>query len=111
MTATEPASPTDAFRAARDTLLRHRTDYEGARAAFTWPRPEHFNWALDWFDAIARDNADRAALHIVEEDGSGARYSFAEMRTRSAQVANWLRAQGVAPGHRVILMLGNQVEL
>lgn len=111
MTATEPASPTDAFRAARDTLLRHRTDYEGARAAFSWPRPEHFNWALDWFDAIARDNADRAALHIVEEDGSGARYSFDEMRTRSGQVANWLRAQGVAPGHRVILMLGNQVEL
>lgn len=110
MTATEPTSPTDAFRAARDTLLRHRTDYEAARAAFSWPRPEHFNWALDWFDVIAEGN-ERTALHIVEEDGGGARFSFAEMRTRSARVANWLRAQGVEPGHRVILMLGNQVEL
>ncbi|MCH6163306.1 AMP-binding protein [Streptomyces marispadix] len=110
MTATEPTSPTDAFRAARDILLRHRTDYDAARAAFSWPRPEHFNWALDWFDAVAEDN-DRTALHIVEEDGSAARHTFAEMRDRSARVANWLRAQGVSPGHRVIVMLGNQVEL
>lgn len=110
MTATEPTSPTDAFRAARDTLLRHRTDYDTARSAFSWPRPEYFNWALDWFDAVAEGN-DRTALHIVEEDGTAARYSFAEMRSRSAQAANWLRAQGVEPGHRVIVMLGNQVEL
>ncbi|QPP05909.1 AMP-binding protein [Streptomyces bathyalis] len=110
MTATEPTSPTDAFRAARDTLLRHRTDYDTARTAFSWPRPEYFNWALDWFDAVAEGN-DRTALHIVEEDGTAARYSFAEMRSRSAQAANWLRAQGVEPGHRVIVMLGNQVEL
>ncbi|SCK42657.1 AMP-binding protein [Streptomyces sp. WMMB 322] len=110
MTATEPTSPTEAFRAARDTLLRHRTDYDAARAAFSWPRPEHFNWALDWFDSVAEDN-DRTALHIVEEDGSAARYSFARMRARSAQAANWLRAQGVGPGDRVIVMLGNQVEL
>lgn len=110
MTATEPTSPTDAFRAARDTLLRHRTDYDAARAAFSWPRPERFNWALDWFDAVAEDN-DRTALHIVEEDGRAARYSFAEMRDRSARTANWLRARGVQPGHRVIVMLGNQAEL
>ena len=29
MTVTEPTSPTDAFRAARDILLRHRKDYDG----------------------------------------------------------------------------------
>ncbi|MGH3314393.1 MAG: AMP-binding protein [Streptomyces sp.] len=110
MTATEPTTPTDAFRAARDTLLRHRTDLDAARAAFSWPRPGHFNWALDWFDAVAEDN-DRIALHIVEQDGGEARYSFADMRTRSDQVANWLRAQGVRAGDRVVLMLGNQVEL
>jgi acetyl-CoA synthetase len=109
-TGTEPTSPTAAFRAARDTLLRHSTDYDAARAAFSWPRPEHFNWALDWFDAIARDN-DKIALHIVEEDGRAARYTFEQLRTRSDQVANWLRRQGVSPGDRLILMLGNQAEL
>ncbi|NSC24529.1 AMP-binding protein [Streptomyces albus subsp. chlorinus] len=105
-----PSTPTEEFRAARDTLLRHRTDYEAARAAFSWPRPEHFNWALDWFDRIAEGN-DRLALHLVEEDGSERRVTFDQMRVRSDQVANWLRGRGVAPGDRVIVMLGNQVEL
>ncbi|MFJ8882600.1 AMP-binding protein [Streptomyces sp. NPDC102402] len=102
--------PTEEFRAARDLLLAHREDYERACADFRWPRPEHFNWALDWFDVIARDN-DRTALCIVEEDGSRCRYSFAELAHRSDQVANWLRSQGVRAGDRVLVMLGNQKEL
>ena len=107
--AAEPEA-TAAYRAARDTLLRHRTDYEAARAAFSWPRTEHFNWALDWFDRIAEDN-ERTALHIVEEDGSEELYSFGAMRLLSDRVANWLRASGVGAGDRVIVMLVNQAEL
>ena len=58
---TDSASPTaaaatGAFRAARDLLLRHRDDYESARREFTWPELDGFNWAVDWFDVIARDN-------------------------------------------------------
>jgi acetyl-CoA synthetase len=108
MTAT--TSATEQFRTARDFLLRHREDYATAYEGFVWPRPEFFNWALDWFDVIARGN-DRIALHIVEEDGQRTRLSFAELSGRSAQAANWLRAQGVRPGDRILVMLGNQVEL
>ncbi|WP_016908184.1 AMP-binding protein [Streptomyces xiaopingdaonensis] len=103
-------TPTSAFRSARDTLLRHRGDYAAARARFEWPRPEHFNWALDWFDRIA-DGNDRVALHLVEEDGRETQVTFEEMRKRSNRVANWLRGHGVGPGDGVVLMLGNQVEL
>ncbi|MFD4829311.1 AMP-binding protein [Streptomyces uncialis] len=103
-------SATDEFRAARDFLLRHRTDRDTAYEGFRWPRPERFNWALDWFDVIAEGN-DRTALHIVEEDGSERRTGFAAMSRRSAQVANWLRARGVGAGDRVLVMLGNQTEL
>ncbi|WP_217198827.1 AMP-binding protein [Streptomyces buecherae] len=102
--------PTEEFRAARDFLLRHREDYAAAYAGFQWPRPEVFNWALDWFDPLA-ERVDRTALHIVEEDGTETRLSFAELRVRSHQVANWLRAQGVRAGDRVVVMLGNQAEL
>ncbi|CCH30577.1 AMP-binding protein [Actinosynnema sp. NPDC047251] len=98
------------FRDARDLLLRHATDYAAAREAFTWPELDEFNWALDWFDVIARDN-DRIALWIVEEDGSEGRWTFADLARRSDQVANWLRDNGVRRGDRVVLMLGNQVEL
>ncbi|WBO62996.1 AMP-binding protein [Streptomyces camelliae] len=101
---------TEAFRAARDFLLEHREDYATAYAGFTWPRPAHFNWALDWFDAIAAGN-DRTALHIVEEDGGETKLSFAELAERSNRVANHLRARGVRAEDRVLVMLGNQAEL
>ncbi|MFD9130978.1 AMP-binding protein [Streptomyces bottropensis] len=103
-------SATDEFRAARDFLLAHREDYATAYEGFTWPRPEYFNWALDWFDVIARGN-DRAALHIVEEDGTETVVSFAEMSERSSRVANRLRDRGVRADDRILVMLGNQAEL
>ncbi|MER0241505.1 AMP-binding protein [Streptomyces sp. HSW2009] len=102
--------PTEEFRAARDFLLQHREDYAAAYAGFQWPRPAAFNWALDWFDPLA-ERVDRTALHIVEEDGTETRLTFAELRERSDKVANWLRAQDVRAGDRVVVMLGNQTEL
>ncbi|MET7439851.1 AMP-binding protein [Streptomyces sp. NPDC004082] len=107
---TAKTSATDDFRTARDFLLAHREDYAAAYAGFDWPRPEYFNWALDWFDVIAEGN-DRAALHLVEEDGTRVQVSFAEMSERSDRAANWLRAQGVGAEDRILVMLGNQVEL
>ncbi|MFE0449179.1 AMP-binding protein [Streptomyces fungicidicus] len=101
---------TEAFRGARDFLLEHREDYATAHRDFAWPRPERFNWALDWFDVIA-DGNDRTALHLVEEDGGEKRLSFAALARRSDQVANWLRQRGVAAEDRVLVMLGNQAEL
>ena len=89
---------TEEFRAARDRMLDLRTDYEAARSEFQWPRFEHFNFALDWFDQIAADpaKANNPALVIVEQDGSATRRSFADLSRRSGQVANWLRRPGCA---------------
>lgn len=106
-----PNPSTAAFRAARDTLVSLSGQYERAVQEFRWPDVgERFSWAIDWFDAIARGN-DRTALWIVEEDGTQRRLTFDEMATRSDQVAVWLSNLGVRQGDRVLLMLGNQVEL
>ncbi|QIL83513.1 AMP-binding protein [Diaphorobacter sp. HDW4A] len=105
-----PEESRDAFIAARDFLQRHRTDYDRAYQEFRWPVLGEFNWALDYFDHMARGN-EATALHIVEEDGSQTRRSFAEMSERSSQVANWLRGLGVKRGDRVLLMLGNELAL
>jgi acetyl-CoA synthetase len=101
---------TSAFRAARDLLFAHREDYAGACEKFAWPVLDAFNWALDWFDVIAAGNT-RPALRIVEQDGSQLCRSFAQLSRRSNQVANWLRDRGVRRGDRILLMLGNRVEL
>jgi acetyl-CoA synthetase len=98
------------FRAARDFLLEHRNDALRAHAEFRWPQLDHFNWALDHFDDLAEGN-HATALWIVGDDGSEERLTFAEMRSRSNQVANWLEGLGVQRGDRVLLMLGNEVPL
>ncbi|WP_349269666.1 AMP-dependent synthetase [Mycolicibacterium parafortuitum] len=101
----------DSLRSARDHLVTVMADYDKAVETFEWPRiTGPFNWATDWFDAIARGN-DRVALWIVEEDGRERKVTFDEMARRSDQVATWLGGLGVGKGDRVILMLGNQVEL
>src|SRR4051812_27921023 len=98
------------LKTARDLLLERRDDYEGARAAFEWPAPEEFNWALEWFDAFAAGN-EAPGLWIVGAGGSEDRLSFDELYRRSNQVANRLRERGVERGDRIVLMLANQVEL
>ncbi len=105
------SAATTAYRSARDQLLALQGDPQRARDEFRYPDVgERWNWAVDWFDAVARGN-DRPALVVVEEDGSDQVLSFAEVATRSDQVAAFLADQGVSRGDSVIVMLGNQVEL
>ncbi|MFI1767644.1 AMP-binding protein [Streptomyces sp. NPDC020800] len=98
-----------AFRQARDLLLEHRDDLETARRLFRWPRPDRFNWALDWFDVVARDNS-APALRVIGPDGDQD-HSFDTLRRRSDQVASWLRELGVRRRDPLLLLLDNRVEL
>jgi acetyl-CoA synthetase len=101
----------EGFKAARDFLLDHRTEYDTAYRDFRWPRLDRFNWALDWFDAeLARgQTASRNALTIVGE--GAASLTFAELSERSNRVANGLRTVGVRRGDRILVMLGNVAPL
>ena len=102
--------PAAEFVAARDFLLAHRDDLDAACRGFRWPVLDRFNWAIDYFDAMARGN-DATALHIVGEDRTETRRSFRQMSDSSSQVANFLRGLGVKRGDRVLLMLGNELPL
>jgi len=103
---------TEQFRSARDFLLTRRLDYDTAYRLFEWPRPEYFNFAIDWFDAVlAKEHPGRPALRIIEDNGHDVSYTFAELSIRSDQIAGWLRGLGVGRGTRVLVLLGNQVEL
>lgn len=112
-TATQvPSKATQSFLAARNFLLEHRGDYETAYKDFQWPRLEHFNWALEWFDVIAAgERAHQTALWIVYEDGREEKLTFRQLSENSARIANYLRELGVGRGDRVLLMLGNVPQL
>ncbi len=96
----------DAFLAARDLLLAHRTDVAAARAAFRWPELDRFNFALDHFDRMAAGN-DRRRCASSARATTISSVSFAALAARSNQVANHLRGLGVRRGDRVLLLLGN----
>ena len=96
--------------AARELLLRHREDLTAAGQEFQWPRFENFNWAHDYFDVIAQDNHN-AALRVVSDGGAEESLTFAQLARRSSQVANFMAAQGVGPGDRILIMLANVVPL
>src|SRR5438045_970940 len=102
------------FQEARAFLLHNRTDYETAVRDFRWPDPVAFNWALDWFDELAKDAdaKDRPALWIVDAaQDKQTKLSFAALSKRSNQVANFLRARGLKRGDHLLLLLGNVVPL
>lgn len=99
-----------AFLKAREFLLEHREDYDAAYRNFSWPELDKFNWALDYFDTLARDNNHRA-LWIVDENGPEVKLSFVEISRRSSQVANFLRRHGVCRADRIIVQLPNVVAI
>jgi len=70
------------------------------------PTPEFYNFATDTIDHWAQTRPGAPALWWVDH-GTGAerRFSFAEIATLSSQAANFLRAEGVKPGDRVLVML------
>ncbi len=99
----------DQFLAARDFLLRAKS-YDEARAGFRWPDLIHFNWALDYFDRMALNNA-KTALIIVDENGLEIKKSFDDLRRRSNQAANFFKDQGIEKEDCILLMMTNSAEL
>ena len=102
---------TDAVRGARDFLLHNVYDYEKVIREFRWPELDEFNFALEWFDVVAGEHPDRAAVTIADADLTATSWSYAELARRSDQVANWLRSLGVRRGDSMIVMLNNTIEL
>jgi acetyl-CoA synthetase len=106
-----PHAEPPTFREARDLLLELDDRYMAAKTQFVWPRPERFNWALDWFDAelAAGDSVARTALKVIGEKVEVR--SFGELARESSRLANGLRGIGAKRGDRLLMMLGATPEL
>src|SRR5689334_956365 len=99
-----------AFQEARALLLERRERDDDAVREFRWPVLDQFNWALDWFDVYALDNA-RPAVRLVRDGADDSVLTFAQLSARSNQVANRLRRLGARRGDRILLMLPNVIPL
>src|SRR5262245_4156631 len=104
-------TPLDRFLKARDLLFARRDDHDAAVREFAWPELDSWNWATDYFDALAAGNR-RPALVVVDEMAEASHsVSFEELAEKSRRVARYLTRLGVGRGDRVLIMLGNIVPL
>ena len=107
-------------------MLPRLSSYDAIRSAFTWSIPEHFNMGVDICDRWADDPARLALIH-ERNDGVIERFTFAQLKRLSNQVANLFTSRGLRAGDRRVaiavsaqphkpagvplghLMLGNQL--
>ena len=121
--------------AAYEALVQEaESDYEGywarlARELLSWKQPftqvlndsdaPFFKWFEDGklnvsYNCLDRHveagRGERVAIIFEADDGSVTRVTYAELLTRTAQLANALKARGVKKGDRVVIYMPMSVE-
>lgn len=80
------------------------TDYDEERKTFRWQVADDYNFAFDTIGHWAEDS-DKLAMLWIGQDGTEARYTFAQFDEQSSRVAHALKTLGLQKGERVLLML------
>jgi acetyl-CoA synthetase len=91
-----------------EKVLRGKT-YEEVFDNFEWEIPRYYNIGVDVCDKWANDKC-RLALIYIDPNGKDQKYTFWELKNRSNQLANALRANGIERGDRVGILLSQRPE-
>ena len=86
-------------------FLRVITDENGAPSHVRTANADSFNFAFDVVDAIAEQEPEKLAMLHIDREKNERRFTFEDMRKKSARAANYFRALGVRRGDRVMLVL------
>ncbi len=93
-----------------ESKLESLDEYHKLRETFRLDCPEYFNFGTDVVDRWARKRPTHPAIRWVSTAGQDRTITFAEMATRSNQVANALLELGLRHGDQVLVDLPNLVE-
>ena len=72
--------------------------------------PDNFNFGYDVVDEWARTNPDKLALLWTNDEGAEVRYTFADVKRKSDQVASFYQSLGIGKGDCVMMMLKRRAE-
>ncbi len=105
----------------RDTLMAHNevteskllceefikttVDDNGCLKKIDFENEDRYNFAFDTVDAIAKKDPDKLAMIHVSRDKVERRFTFNDMKRKSAQAANYFKSLGIKKGDRVMLVL------
>ena len=80
-------------------------DERGALQEISFKNTEHFNFAYDVVDELARLTPDRRAMLYVDKEKNERSFTFKEMSDYSSMTANYFKRLGIGKGDRVLLVL------
>ena len=105
----------------RDTLMAHNevaetkllceefikttVDEKGSLKAIDFENEDKYNFAFDTVDAIAKKDPDKLAMIHVDREKNERKFTFNDMKRKSAQAANYFKSLGIKKGDRVMLVL------
>lgn len=99
-------------RKAPDTKKRIYRDYidveeneNGTPTSIKFKNTEHFNFAFDLVDRLAKRDPDKLAMLHISQDKTERRFTFRDMMRESNRCANYFASLGIKRGDRVMLVL------
>ncbi|HEX9072482.1 MAG TPA: acyl-CoA synthetase [Pseudolabrys sp.] len=93
------------------SVLPRVKDYDSLYRQFRWQVPARYNIGVDVCDRWAEKEPDRLAILHARTDGRDEQITYGWLREKSNRLANVLRAQGVARGDRVAILLPQSPEV
>ena len=100
----EKAAPPKAALVA-DKFIHTVEDSEGRLLAIDFKNLDHFNYAYDIVDEIAKKSPDKTALVHLDVNKVERRFTFSDISRLSNKAANYLASIGIEKGDRVMLVL------
>ncbi|MBQ4128691.1 MAG: AMP-binding protein [Ruminococcus sp.] len=88
-----------------EEFIKTEVDENGCLKAIDFENEDRYNFAFDTVDAIAKKDPDKLAMIHVSRDHKERRFTFNDMKRKSAQAANYFKSLGIKKGDRVMLVL------
>ena len=101
----KPSRPKSAAPLLAEGFVACEEDAEGRLRHVAFRNAEKFNFAFDIVDALAKKDPNRLAMLHVSDHLRERRFTFRDMSEFSNRVANYLVAQGVGRGDKVMLVM------
>ncbi len=80
-------------------------DENGTPISVKFKNDEHFNFAFDIMDEIAKKDPDKIAMHYVSNSKEYKNFTFKEVMQNTNRCANYFKSLGIKKGDRVMLVL------
>ncbi len=91
-----------------DRYIDTEENEKGTPTAIHYHDIEHFNFAFDIMDVLAKEHPDQLAMLHLDINKKERRFTFEDLRKMSNRAANYFKSLGIRRGDRVMLVLRRQ---